>query len=178
APLTFVATVTVPRAKEQAVQSAVVQALPNVTALSTRDIVETVERVVNKLMTLVDFMSSFALAAGLFILAGAVASTKFRRLKEAAILKTLGAPRRTVAAILGYEYGALGLVAAGVGAGLSVLLAWAVMTFVVQSPWHFRPGPLGAAFVLGTALTLLTGVLSSLDVLRNKPILTLRKLDG
>ena len=178
APVTFVASVHVAQEKELAVQSAVVKALPNITALGTRDIIETVETVVGKLLTLVDFMSTFAILSGLIILSGAVASTKFRRLKESAILKTLGAKRRVVAAILGYEYATLGVVAAVVGVALSCALSWAVMEYAVKSPWHFRPGPLAVALVVSVVLTTLTGVLSSLDVLRNKPSLTLRKLDG
>ncbi len=178
APLTFVASVTVDKSKELAVQTAVVQALPNVTALGTRDIIETVETVVGKLLTLVDFMSTFAILSGLIILSGAVASTKFRRLKEAAILKTLGAKKRAVAAILGYEYATLGAIAAVVGVTLSVALSWAVMEYAVKSPWQFRPGPLALALIISIILTTLTGVLSSLDVLRNKPSLTLRKLDS
>ena len=178
APVTFVASVTVPREKELRVQSAVVEALPNVTALGTRDIIETVETVVGKLLTLVDFMSAFAIASGLFILAGAVASTKFRRLREAAILKTLGAKRRVVAGILGYEYATLGLVAALVGVGLSVALSWGVMSYIVKADWHLRLGPLGGAGLLAVLLTVATGLLASWDVLQNKPSLTFRKLDG
>jgi putative ABC transport system permease protein len=178
APITFVSTVHVPRDKELQLQQAVVDALPNVTALGTRDIVETVENVVNKLLTLVDFMSAFAIASGLFILSGAIASTKFRRLKEAAILKTLGARRKVVASILGYEYGTLGLVAAAVGVLLSIGTSWAVMEFIVKSPWHFRLGPLGWSFIVALLLTTITGIVSSLDVLRNKPIHTLRRVEG
>ena len=175
APITFVSTVYVARDKELDLQQAVVDALPNVTALSTRDIVDTVESVVNKLLTLVDFMSGFAIACGLFILSGAVASTKFRRLKEAALLKTLGATRKTVAAILGYEYVTLGIIAGFIGVALSVGLSWAVMEYIVQSPWHLRPGPLAWAWLFAVILTTGTGILSSLDVLNNKPIKTLRR---
>ncbi|MDP7058505.1 MAG: ABC transporter permease, partial [Nitrospinaceae bacterium] len=96
APLTYVATVHVPDKKELQLQHAVVKALPNITALSTRDIVNTVESTVSKLTTLVDFMSGFAIAAGLFILSGSIASTKYRRLRESAVLKILGAKRKTV----------------------------------------------------------------------------------
>ena len=97
APITYVATVNVPDAKEMELQHAVVEALPNITALSTRDIVNTLKATVARLTTLVDFMSGFAIAAGLFILSGSIASTKFRRLRESAILKILGARRKVVA---------------------------------------------------------------------------------
>jgi len=178
APVTFVSTVHVSRENELALQQAVVDALPNITALGTRDIVETVENVVRKLLTLVDFMSAFAIASGLFILSGAVASTKFRRLKEAAILKTLGAKRSVVASILGYEYATLGIVAGSIGVLLSVGTSWAVMEYTVKSPWYFRLEPLGWALIVAVVLTTLTGILSSLDVLRNKPIHTLRRAEG
>jgi len=178
APVTFVSTVSVDRDQELALQQAVVQALPNITALSTRDIVDTVESVVQKLLTLVDFMSAFAIVSGLFILSGAVASTKFRRLKEAAILKTLGAQRNTVASILGYEYAALGLIAGAIGVLLSLGMSWAVMEYIVKSAWHLRWEPLGWAFGAAVVLTTITGVLSSLDVLTQKPIQTLRRVGG
>jgi putative ABC transport system permease protein len=178
APVTYVGTVSLDPTKEMALQAAVVDALPNITALSTRDIVDTVESVVNKLLTLVDFMSAFAIVSGLFILSGAIASTKFRRMKESAILKTLGAKRSVVASILGYEYAMLGVIAATIGVLLSSGLSWAVMEYVVKSDWHLRIAPLGWALLTAVILTTLTGIVSSLDVLRNKPIQTLRKLSS
>lgn len=177
-PVTFVGTVRVGQDKEGELLAAVVSALPNVTALSTRDIINTVESVTGKLLRLVDFMSGFTIMAGLFILSGAVASTKFRRLKEAAILKTLGADRGMVASILAYEYAALGIIAALIGVALSQLLSWAVMTYLIKTHWHLRPAPIIWSFLLAVTLTALTGLLSSLDVLNNKPFQTLRKLDG
>jgi len=178
APVTSVATVRVPPEKELAVQQAVVEAMPNVTAISTGDIIRTVKNVIDKLTALVDFMSAFSILAGLFILSGAVASTRFRRLKESAILKTLGARRATVASILGYEYAGLGAIAAFIGAGLSLALSWAVMHYLVKAPWSPHPEPLILVFALAVPLTALTGILSSLDVLRNKPLQTLRQVDG
>ena len=177
APITFVATVHVPTERELALQNAVARALPNVTALSTRDIVDTVENVVGNLTTLVDFMSAFAIGAGLFILSGSVASTKFRRLKESAVLKVLGARPRTVASVLGVEYLTLGLVAGATGIALSLALSWAVMKYLIKSPWHIYPSALAATLVLTLLFTALTGTLASLDVLKNKPLKTLRELD-
>ena len=176
APITFVATVHVPAEKELTLQQAMADALPNVTALSTRDIVNTIESVVEKLKTLVDFMSGFSILAGLFILSGSVASTKFRRMKESAVLKILGAQRKKVAGILGVEYATLGLVAGILGVGLSAALSWAVMKYLVKAGWHPYPGIMLWAIALTVLGTTLTGIVSSLDVLKNKPIRTLRGL--
>lgn len=178
APITYVATVNVAEEKELALQQAVIDQLPNVTALSTRDIVNTIESVVEKLKTLVDFMSGFSILSGLIILSGSIASTKYRRLKESAILKILGARRRAVAGILGIEYAILGVVAGVMGASLSCLLAWGVMKYLVKSEWHLYPSVLLWTVALSVLLTTGTGILSSLDVLKNKPFKTLRQADG
>jgi len=177
-PITFVATVHVPEEKELELQQAVVDALPNVTALSTRDIVNTVETVVEKLRTLIDFMSGFSILSGLIILSGSIASTKFRRLKESAILKILGARRNTVTGILGIEYAILGIVSGVMGVGLSCLLSWGVMTYLVKSDWNLYPSAMLWTLVLSVLLTVLTGILSSFDVLKNKPIKTLRQAEA
>jgi putative ABC transport system permease protein len=178
APITYVATVNVPDAKEMELQHAVVEALPNITALSTRDIVNTVKATVARLTTLVDFMSGFAIAAGLFILSGSIASTKFRRLRESAILKILGAKRKVVASILGIEYATLGVISALVGIGLAQGLSWAVIKYMIKSDWHLQPVTMVWAFWLAILITVATGILSSLDVIRDKPLKTLRESEN
>ncbi len=175
APITYVATVHVSDQKELELQHAIVEALPNITALSTRDIVNTIESTVSKLTTLVDFMSGFAIAAGLFILSGSIASTKYRRLRESAVLKILGAQRKVVTTILGIEYVTLGVIAAFVGIGLAQGLSWAVMKYMIKSDWHVQPATLAWAFVFAVLITVTTGILSSLDVIRNKPLKTIRE---
>ena len=174
APITYVSTVHVPEAKELELQHAVVNALPNITALSTRDIINTIEGVVDKLKTLVDFMSVFTIIAGLIILAGSIASTRYRRLKESAVLKILGAKRSKVAGILGVEYATVGVLASIVGVTLSSGLSWAIMKYMVKAPWHPRPDIMLWTLMFTITLTTLTGVISSLDVLKNKPLKTLR----
>ena len=178
APLTYVATVNVPDHKELELQHAVVEALPNITALSTRDIVNTLEATIARLTTLVDFMSGFAIAAGLFILSGSIASTKFRRLRESAILKILGARRKVVTSILGIEYATLGVIAALVGVGLAQGLSWAVMKYMIKSDWHVQPATMVWAFWFAVLITVATGILSSLDVIRNKPLKTIRESES
>ena len=65
------------------------------------------------------------------------AYTKFRRVYEAAIFKTLGATRRLIAAVLVLEYGLLGLLAGGIGAAGAIGLTWAISRYALDIP--FRP---------------------------------------
>jgi putative ABC transport system permease protein len=174
APITYVATVNVSDTKELALQHAIVEELPNITALSTRDIVNTLKTTVARLTTLVDFMSGFVIAAGLFILSGSIASTKYRRLRESAVLKILGASRKVVASILGIEYATLGVISALAGIGLAQGLSWAVMKYIIKSDWHLQPVTIAWGFLFAVLITVATGILSSLDVIRDKPLKTIR----
>ena len=100
--------------------------------------------------------------------------TKFQRVYEAAIFKTLGATSRTMAAMLLLEYGALGTLAGVIGSASAVALTWGLTRYLFEIPWTPTP----AINVAGVAITTLgvgaVGMLASLDVLRRKPLATLR----
>jgi putative ABC transport system permease protein len=93
---------------------------------------------------------------------------------ESAILKTLGANRRLIATMLLLEYGVLGAVAGTVGALGAIALSWAVARYALELPWQATP-LLTLAGIVGTAVFVAAvGVGASLDVLRHKPLATLR----
>ena len=75
----------------------------------------------------------------MLILIGAVSMTKFQRVYEAAILKTLGASSRLIAAMLLLEYGVLGAIAGTVGALGAIALSWAVARYALDLTWHAAP---------------------------------------
>ncbi len=114
------------------------------------------------------------LLSGALILVGAVSMTKFRRVYEAAILKTLGASGRLVAAMLIVEYGVLGLIAGAVGAIGAVALSWGVARYALDLPWEPAPLLTVGGILATAAVVAAVGVLPSLDVLRHKPLATLR----
>ncbi len=91
-------------------------------------------------MTLaVSFLGGFVFLCGVLILVGSVSMTKFQRVYEAAVLKTLGAKRQMLLEILLVEYGLLGLVAGLVGAAAANGLSWAVARYVLEIDWSFAP---------------------------------------
>lgn len=162
-----------PRARA-ALQRGLVERFPNVSAIDVREVAKTVEGVVENVTLAVSIVGAVALLSGILILVGSVAMTKFQRLHEAAVFKTLGASTRTMATMLALEYGTLGALAGLVGALGSVVLTWAVSRHVLQIPWS-PAGDVALAGVLVTAaLVGVLGVASSLDVLRRKPLSILR----
>jgi putative ABC transport system permease protein len=100
--------------------------------------------------------------------------TKFRRVYEAAILKTLGASSRLIAAMLVLEYGVLGAIAGTVGALGAIVLSWAIARYALELPWDPTPSITIIGIIATSVLVAAIGVLASVDVLRHKPLATLR----
>jgi putative ABC transport system permease protein len=155
-------------------QSALVTAAPNVSAIDGREIIAAIKSVVDNVTLAVTVVGTLVLLSGLLILIGAVAMTKFRRVYEAAIFKTLGATRRLIAAVLLFEYGLLGLLAGSIGAAGAIGLTWAISRYALDIPFRPLVG-LSAVGVVATAvLVAAIGVISSWEVLQRKPLATLR----
>ena len=112
--------------------------------------------------------------SGILILVGSIALTKSQRIYENAILKTLGAKRPTLTAILFAEYGLLGLLSGLIGTGFATLLSFAVSRYLFDIEWEFDP-VLTIEGIFGTAaIVMLVGAAASFDVLFRKPLSTLR----
>lgn len=158
----------------RALQGAVIAAMPNVTALDAAEIVERVRSIVDRIAGVIRFMAAASVLAGLVILGASIAATRFRRVREAAIFKALGASRGVLLRALAVEYAALGLVAGLVGAGVGAALAWTVLGLVMGVPWS-PPLLVFVALPLATAgLTLVIGLAALLPVIAERPLAVLR----
>lgn len=176
APQSFAATVLsrVTPTERQRLQRDILATYPNVQIFDVADIVATVQRLVSNFVIAISFVGSFVILSGVLILIGSIALTKSQRIYENAVLKTLGAKRTTLAAILLAEYGIVGLLSGIIGAGFAVALSWAVARFVMDIGWEFDP-LLTISGVLVTALiVMVVGATASFDVLFRKPLQTLR----
>ncbi|MEO7539482.1 MAG: FtsX-like permease family protein [Pyrinomonadaceae bacterium] len=176
APQSYAATVLkhVPATDRQRLQREVLDKFPNIQIFDVADIIAAVNRLVNNFVIAISFVGSFVLLTGILILIGSVALTKSQRIYENAILKTLGANRRTLASILVAEYGLLGLLAGLIATGFAVTMSYIVSRYLMSIEWEFDP-VLSAAGVLVTALLVtVVGVGASFDVLFRKPLATLR----
>ena len=155
-------------------QSALVDAAPNVSVIDGREILNTIKSVVDNVTLAVTVVGTLVVFSGLLILIGAVAMTKFRRVYEAAIFKTLGATRQLIAAVLVIEYGLLGLLAGTIGAGGAVALSWAISRYALDIPFRPLLGVSAAGVAVTAILVAVIGVISSWEVLQRKPLATLR----
>ena len=155
-------------------QADLVARYPNVSVIDLREVLDTIRGIVDNVTLAVTVVGALVLFSGALILVGAVSMTKFRRVYEAAILKTLGANSRLIAAMLLLEYGVLGAIAGTIGAVGAIALGWAVARFALDLPWEPAPLLTVTGIVATAVFVAAVGVLASLDVLRHKPLATLR----
>jgi putative ABC transport system permease protein len=176
APQTFAATV-LKRASatdRQRLQRDVLEAHPNVQIFDVADIVAAVQKLVSNFVLAISFVGSFVILSGILILIGSIALTKSQRIYENAILKTLGAKRPTLTAILFAEYGLLGLLSGVIGAGFATVLSFAVSRYILEINWEFDPVLTIGGVLVTAAIVMLVGAAASFDVLFRKPLSTLR----
>src|SRR5262249_32283351 len=134
APTTFVATARVPERLEPRVQDAVVAAFPNITVIPVRDLLQRAAGILGQIAFAIRAIALFSIAAGLGVMTGALVASRWQRLAESAILRTLGASRAAVARIFAVEYACLGAAAGLGGSTLAAVLAWIVERFVLEVP--------------------------------------------
>jgi putative ABC transport system permease protein len=151
-------------AQSALLQREVIKAFPNVSVIDLSLILETVDAIVGKISFVIRFMALFTVATGILVMAGALVSSHFQRVRESILLRTLGASRAQIWRILAVEYLALGGLAA----------AWALAAFVFKAPFAPPLWPLLAGLAAVPALTLGTGLLMSRGILRQSPLAVLR----
>ncbi|HEX8387096.1 MAG TPA: FtsX-like permease family protein, partial [Rubricoccaceae bacterium] len=155
-------------------QSAVVDAFPNVSAVDVRLVLDLLDRVLGRVAFVLRFMALFAVGTGLVVLAGAVRVALGQRTREAVLLRTLGASRPQVRRTLVAEYALLGALGALTGGLLAVGGAWALARFAFEIPFVLDPSWLVAALVLVPALTAVVGLAGSRSALSRPPLDVLR----
>jgi putative ABC transport system permease protein len=176
APQTWVLLALVADADERArTQRALVDRFPNVSILDLTQLQGALDDVVGRVAAVIRFLAAFSIATGFVVLLGAVVTGRLQRVREAVLLKTLGATRAQIATILLTEYAVLGLIAAMVGAGAAVLAGWALSRWLFEVPFAVPPGALlalvGAVAVIAAAV----GVWGSREVFRRTPMEAIRE---
>ncbi|WP_029034599.1 ABC transporter permease [Salinimicrobium terrae] len=158
-----------------ALQQELVRLFPNISILDLRQIITVVEGLLNKIAWLINFMAFFSIITGIIVLLGAVRTSKFQRIKESVLLRTLGARSNQILKILALEYFYLGALGTLSGILLSLissqLLAWLLFdTAFVPSIF-----PLLVLFPAITILVIFIGLTNSISVIKSPPLEVLRK---
>lgn len=156
-------------------QQQLVMQYPNVSLIDLRLILGTLNDLFDKLGTVVRFLALFSIVTGLIVLAGAVMNSKFLRMKENVLLRTIGARSHHIRKITLIEYAYLGLFAALTGMILSLAGGWLLMKFFFEITFAFDWFELLLITGGVIVLTITIGWWNSRDVINTPPLQILRK---
>jgi putative ABC transport system permease protein len=156
-------------------QRRLAEGFPNVSTLDLSLLQETLERLVDRVALAIRFMALFSLAVGALVLIGALATSRFQRVREGALLRTLGATRKQVFRVVLAEYLSLGLLASAVALILAVAAGWAVARFLFDSSFSLPLLPMSGLTLAVVALTVMVGLANSREVVRRTPLEVLRE---
>lgn len=152
-----------------------VMGFPNVSLIDLRLILSTINDLFDKIGMIVKFLALFSIVTGLVVLASAVMNSKFVRIKENILLRTLGASTKQITQITLVEYTYLGLFSALTGIILSLISGWFLTKFFFKVNFSFNAQDLGYLGIAVMALTIFIGWFNSREIINTPPLQVLRK---
>lgn len=161
-------------ARRAALQVAVLAAHPNVSVVDLTQLQQAVESLAERLTRIVRLTALSSLAAGILVLLASLAGSRYERLREAALLKAMGATRAQLLRISIAEHFGLGAVAASAALLLSLPAAWALVRYVFEARFAVPGAPLLALAVVVAVLAVAAGVATAAEVARRSPLAVLR----
>ncbi|MDO9038865.1 MAG: ABC transporter permease [Lutibacter sp.] len=158
-----------------ALQQELVKNFPNVSIIDLRQVLTVVEKLLDKISWLINFMAFFSIFTGIIVLLGAVKTSKYQRIRESVLLRTLGARSNQILKITALEYLYLGVLGSLSGILLSLLSSQLLAWLVFDTPFIPSLIPFVVLFPGITLLVLGIGLGNSIGVIKSPPLEVLRK---
>jgi putative ABC transport system permease protein len=166
----------VPSSQKSALfQQAVVRSFPNVSIIDLDLILRVLDDILDKIGFVLKFMGAFSIITGLIVLIASVLISKYQRIQESVLLRTMGASRNQILFITALEYFFLGSLAAATGILLSLGGSWALAKYSFETSFSPQFGPIIILFLLISTLTVIIGLFNSRGILDRPPLEILRR---
>jgi len=153
----------------------VVKAYPNVSAVDLGSILVTLNDILNKVSYIIKFMAAFSILTGLIVLISSLLLSKFQRIKESVLLRTIGASRNQILAINATEYSLLGILSAATGILISLIGSYFLAKYQLELDFTIQWWPIIIVFLFIVGITILIGIFNSREVISKSPLEVLRK---
>ncbi|QHS57961.1 FtsX-like permease family protein [Mucilaginibacter sp. 14171R-50] len=155
-------------------QQVVVKQFPNVSMIDLGLILNVLDELLGKIGYVIKFMSGFSIITGIIVLISSVRISKYQRIQESVLLRTLGGSRKQIFTITALEYLFLGALSALTGIVIAVGSSWLLARYTFDMPYSVNFLPVGIIFIVITSLTVIIGLLNSRGVLNKPPLEILR----
>jgi putative ABC transport system permease protein len=157
-----------------ALQRTIFERFPTITVINVADVMVIVEEVVGRINLVIRFISAFTMLAGAVMVASSIAGTRFRRLREVVILKTIGGTRRRIAGIFSMEFVLLGGAAGLMGSLLANGFAALILRKLLEVDFRFDGVASFGAVALAAGVAAVAGWVASFRILGQRPLEILR----
>lgn len=157
-----------------AYQQSVVKQFPNVSIIDVSQLLTVLDELLDKIGYIIRFMSGFSIITGIIVLISSVRISKYQRIQESVLLRTLGASRRQIFAITALEYLFLGSLSALTGVIIAVGSSFLLAKYSFKMPFDVDLSAVGIIFLLITLLTVIIGLANSRGILNKPPLEILR----
>ncbi|MES2832265.1 MAG: FtsX-like permease family protein [Pseudomonadota bacterium] len=174
APQTWITAFHLPPSDNTLVNS-LTQAFPNLTVLDVGSVIRQLQGVLDQVVVAVEFLFLFTLASGGLVLYAALLGSQHERMREAGLLRALGATRRQLSSAQWIEFALVGGLAGMLAASGAAAVGWALARYVFDFPWVFSPLVWAAGVAAGAVCALLGGWIGLRNILRQPPLQTLRE---
>lgn len=156
-------------------QQDLVKRFPNISAIDLTLILDTLNSIFDKVAMVIRFMALFSVVTGLFVLSGAVINSKYARLRDNVLLRTLGASQKQLVQITLIEYAYLGILAGFTGSILAMVASWALSIYFFQILFIPDFITLVIIWVIIVFLTIIIGWINTRSIINKPPLVILRK---
>jgi putative ABC transport system permease protein len=156
----------------------VVKTFPNISVVDLTMILQALGEILRKVSYVIKFMAAFCILTGLVVLISSLLLSKYQRIRESVLLRTLGASRSQIFYINATEYIAIGVLAAATGIALALAGSFLLARFQLELAFTISWLPIAAVFVIVVALTMLIGLINHREVVNKPPLEVLRKEVG
>src|SRR5690606_32248102 len=138
-------------------------------------ILSVLDEILDKIGFVVRFMGGFSMLTGVVVLVASVMISKYQRIRESVLLRTMGASRKQILAITALEYFFVGFMAALVGVLLALLGSWMLARFSFEVPFIPNLLVMGVLIIGIATITVLIGLINSRGITLRPPLEILRK---
>ena len=160
-PHSHMATARVDAVHEAALERAVSEQFPNISAVRLKAFIGTALDLLRQIGMTVRLVAGVAILSGVLVLGSAIATEHRRRVYDSVVLKVLGATRADILRAYAIEYGLLGLMTVLIAGGMGCLVSYAVVTEMMNTEWVFLPRALVVTGLLAVGLTLSAGLVGT-----------------
>lgn len=151
-------------------QQNVVRQFPNISIIDLGLVLKVIDELLNKIEFVIRFIAAFSIVIGLVVLISSVLISKYQRLQENVLLRTLGAVQKQIFVITLIEYFFVGALAALTGIVIALLGSWALAELSLDAAFEPSISAILIVFISISLLTVVVGLINSFSVIRKSPL--------